>query len=160
MFIPDSRVWKCLVHYFSLFQLKRTKVAYGKINHENAIKSCQIVLFISKSATERLSSGTVVCYEWPIFTYQAFLRKQWTKNIGFWNLMLLNYLLTWLKDPWTYLVDDEFLYPSLNSHILLQIIFHVMKYNSNAWYIFLIMIIYLFFKMMVPLMDTGVEDHW
>ena len=36
------------------------KVALGKINHKNAKKSCQIVLFSSKSATERPSSSTVV----------------------------------------------------------------------------------------------------
>jgi hypothetical protein len=36
------------------------KVTPGKINHKNAIKSCQIVLLSSKSATERLSSSTVV----------------------------------------------------------------------------------------------------
>ena len=39
----------------------KQKVAPGKINHRNAIKSCQIVLFSSKSTIERLSSSTVVC---------------------------------------------------------------------------------------------------
>ena len=140
---------------FSLLQLKRMlevtkKVAYGKMNHKNAIKSCQIVLFISKSGTERLSSGTVVCFEWP-------LRKQWTKNIDFWNLMLLNYLQTQAKRSMNLF---SWLYHSLNSHVILKNIFHIIKYNINAWYVFLIMIINLFFKMMVPLMDTGVEDRW
>ena len=37
------------------------KDAPGKINHKNAIKSCQIVLFSSKTATEDLSFSTVAC---------------------------------------------------------------------------------------------------
>ena len=37
------------------------KVAPGKINHKNAIKSCQIALFGSKTATEWPSSSTVAC---------------------------------------------------------------------------------------------------
>ena len=41
------------------------KVAPGKIYHKNAIKSCQNVLFSSKSATERPSSCTVVCLGLP-----------------------------------------------------------------------------------------------
>ena len=40
------------------------KVAPGKINHKNAIKSCQIVLFSSKTTNERPSSST----DLPIFT--------------------------------------------------------------------------------------------
>ena len=36
------------------------KDAHGKINHKNAKKSCPIILFSSKSATERMSTSTVV----------------------------------------------------------------------------------------------------
>ena len=58
------RIW-WFSNKFSIFQLKRMqevtkKGALGKINHKNAKKSCQIVLFSSKSATERQSSSTVV----------------------------------------------------------------------------------------------------
>ena len=44
------------------------KVAPGKINHKNAIKSCQIVLLSSKTTTEKPRSSTVVCFDLPIFT--------------------------------------------------------------------------------------------
>ena len=59
------RIW-WFRNKFSLFQLKKMyevtkKVASGKTNHKNAMKSCQIVLFSSKSATERSSSSTAVC---------------------------------------------------------------------------------------------------
>jgi hypothetical protein len=37
------------------------KIAPGKINHKNAIKFCQIVLFNSKTAAKRLISSTVAC---------------------------------------------------------------------------------------------------
>ena len=61
------------------------KVAPGKINHKNAIKSCKIVLFSSKNATERPSSSTVV---------GGFVKhsdtEQWTRNANFCHSMLLN----------------------------------------------------------------------
>ena len=54
------------------------KVAPGKINHKNANKSCEIVLFSSKSATERPSSSTVIGW----FAKHSDT-KQWTKNANF-----------------------------------------------------------------------------
>ena len=32
-------------------------------NHKNATKSCQIALFTTKSATEKLNSCTVFCFD-------------------------------------------------------------------------------------------------
>ena len=89
-----------------------------------------------------LSSSTVVCFDWLIFTKNS-LENNGQKTLIFETWCLTTY---WprLKDPWPYLVDDKFLYhSSLNSRILLQIIFQLIKYNSNAWYVFLIMIMYL-----------------
>ena len=59
----DSSVTTLLYFMFQLKSMKEVakKVAPGIINHKNAIKFCQIVLFSSKSATERQSSSTVVC---------------------------------------------------------------------------------------------------
>ena len=55
--------------YFNLKECKRLpRVVLGKINHKNAIKSYQIVLFSSKNATDRASYGTVMCFDLPIFT--------------------------------------------------------------------------------------------
>ena len=62
-----------------------SKVGPGKINHKNAIKSCQIVLFSSKSAAERLSSTTIVCW----FAKHSDT-EQLTKNANFCHSMLLN----------------------------------------------------------------------
>ena len=61
------------------------KVAPGKINHRNATKSCQIFIFSSKGAIERLSSSTVVCW----FAKHSDT-EQWTKNANFCNSMGLN----------------------------------------------------------------------
>ena len=54
------------------------KVAPGKINHKNAIKSCQIVLFSSKTVA------------WWFAKHSE--TEKWTKNADFCNSMLLNYL--------------------------------------------------------------------
>ena len=66
------------------------KVTPGKMNHKNDIKSCQIVLFSSKSGTEGPSSDTVVCW---------FYKHSYTeqKNANFCHSMLLKYLLTQAK---------------------------------------------------------------
>ena len=65
--------------YFNLKGCKRLpRVVPGKINHKNAIKSCQIVLFSSKTATERASYDTVVCFDLPIFTKHSL--DKWTKK--------------------------------------------------------------------------------
>ena len=69
---PKMRIHKISDTYshisnkFSLFQFKRMeevakKVAPGKMNHKNAIKCCQIVLFNSKTATGWLTFSTVAC---------------------------------------------------------------------------------------------------
>ena len=68
------------------------KVAPGKINHKNAIKSYQIVLFSSKTATEWLSSSTVACW----FAKHS-ETEQWTKKRQF--LQLIAFQLP-LKEPW------------------------------------------------------------
>ena len=58
------------------------KVVISKINHKNAIKSCQIVLFTPKTAAEWVSSSTVDLpsiprqknrQKMPIFATQCFL---------------------------------------------------------------------------------------
>ena len=58
----------------------------SKINHKNAKKNCQIVLFSSKSTTERPSSSTVVGW----FAKRSDT-KQWTKNANFCHSMLLTF---------------------------------------------------------------------
>ena len=69
------------------------KVAPGKINHKNAIKACQIVLYSSKITTKKPSLSLF----WFASIYQAFLREQWTKNANSCNSMLFNYLLNQSK---------------------------------------------------------------
>ena len=67
-----------------LYFNSKVKVAPGKINHRNVIKSCQIVFFSSKSAIERLSSSIEFAdlpgiptqnngRKTPIFVTQCFL---------------------------------------------------------------------------------------
>ena len=42
-------------------------------NHKNATKSCQIALFTSKSATEKLNSYTAFCFD---------LQSRWWYRLG------------------------------------------------------------------------------
>ena len=73
------------------------RVAPGKINQNNVIKSCQFVPFSWKTATERLSSSTL------LFCQALQDRKMDPKR----HFSKLNASYLPLKDPWSSLVWGE-----------------------------------------------------